>query len=118
MNAAYAPLTFSWRGSHSGGWVAGVVLAMPRKPVEVAWSPPQQIEMGAQGGFDLETTLAAFTERIEETTQPEGSAKERLERLCSEWTFGTVQIGEAREIQGEQETLLKAALSELSLNPV
>lgn len=116
MKAAYAPLTFSWRGAHSGGWPVGVLVALPRKELEVIWRPPPQVLGAAQGGFDLDSTLEAFEERLKEAGKSKtGSSMERLEAVASGWSFGTVQIGESAQIEGPGEDMLEIAVADAGL---
>ena len=114
MNAAFAPLTFSWRGSHSGGWTTGMVLATPRGGSEVVWRIPERVRVAAQGGFDLGGTLDAFEERLLEDMPVNGNPLERLQSLSSAWTFGTIQLGEPQAVSGQAEKIKEIALSQLS----
>ena len=115
MKAIYAPLTFSWRGSHSGGWLIGVVVVAPRKPLIVEWRVPQRVEGAASGGFDLKDTLEAYEQRICQSKDTSGGVEERLSQLKAGWAFGTVQIGAGEEISGEFEQLIDLSCSHCGL---
>lgn len=91
-------------------------MAIPRKDLEVLWRPPNQVLGAAQGGFDLDSTLEAFEERIKETGKGKsGSPMERLEALASSWSFGTVQVGESAQIEGPGEDMLEIAVTDAGL---
>lgn len=115
MKAAYAPLTFSWRGAQSGGWLVGVVIAKPRKPLVVEWKISEKIQDAAQGGFDLQSTLEAFEDRIMEIDNKTGPPLDRLKTLCSAWSFGTVQIGDPEQIEGEEAEILNLSLQSVGV---